>query len=255
MPNHSYGHIPSKPDARDYALPPHLMMLKDQPLPVAIDLRHYCSPVRDQGQLGSCTGFAIAVGMREFLVRKTFTKRTTKLSPLWLYYQERVLEDSVSQDAGAEPRDGFKTLLNLGVCTEGLWKYDINKFADAPGKRQSSSARHYKIQSYHRMNTLLDLKACLAGGYGAVIGFTVYESFESDANNTTGQMPMPSAGEQILGGHATFVAGYTDNANDPGGGRLIVKNSWSTAWGDQGYFYMPYAYVTPDLVSDIWTAL
>ncbi len=65
MPAHSFGYKPSKPDARDLlyrAIAPRVAAL-----PPSVDLRSQCSPVRDQGQLGSCTGFAIAVGMREFL--------------------------------------------------------------------------------------------------------------------------------------------------------------------------------------------
>jgi C1A family cysteine protease len=68
-------------------------------------------------------------------------------------------------------------------------------------------------------------------------------------------MPMPAAGENVLGGHAVFCAGYQSDATVPGGGSFIIKNSWGTGWGDAGYFYMPFAFVTPQNVTDAWTAV
>ena len=54
--------------------------------------------------------------------------------------------------------------------------------------------------------------------------------------------------ESILGGHAVVAVGYDDSKEC-----FIVRNSWGTNWGDAGYFYMPYAYLTnPELASDAW---
>ena len=88
-----------------------------------------------------------------------------------------------------------------------------------------------------------------------VLGFLVYDSFESDAVAKTGKVPMPAPGEKVLGGHAVFCVGYQTDSAVAGGGALIVKNSWGTGWGDGGYFYLPYAFVTPKNVSDAWTAV
>jgi C1A family cysteine protease len=252
MATHTYGYIPDVQDANDFAF--QAMRPAAAPLPAEIDLRHLCSPVRDQGNLGSCTGFAIAVGMREFLFNK-LGARFVQLSPLFLYYEERVREKTVNQDAGAMPRDGFKVLAKIGCAPEADWPYDITKFTIAPSKKAVTNAAQFKIASYNRLANLNDIRTCLAGGNGVVLGFTVYESFESDAVAQTGKMPMPAANEKVLGGHAVFCAGYKTDASFAGGGCLIVKNSWSTGWGDAGYFYMPYAFVTKKNVSDAWTAL
>jgi C1A family cysteine protease len=274
MATHSFGYKPSKPDSRDFlykAIAP-----KAVALPPSVDLRSQCSPVRDQGQLGSCTGFAIAVGMREFLEGATPTPPTppspgcslakllpkfitqrfklalTPLSPLFLYYEERVLEGTVSVDAGAEPRDGFKVLNQIGCAKEVDWPYDISRFTVAPPDAVVKSAGDYKVSAYHRLTDLTDAKTCLVGGAGFVLGFYVYSSFESIGAD--GKMPMPASGEPVIGGHAVFAAGYYDDASWAGGGYLIVKNSWGIDWGDHGYFYMPYAYVTPNRVLELWTA-
>ena len=62
-------------------------------------------------------------------------------------------------------------------------------------------------------------------------------------------MPMPTAKEKRLGGHAVMAVGYND-ANK----MFIIRNSWSKNWGDLGYFYMPYSYITDtNRADDFWT--
>jgi C1A family cysteine protease len=246
-----YGYVQDEKDELDYkysALRPVKVAV-----PPSVDLRAQCSPVRDQGQLGSCTGFAIAAGLREFMEIKqggTFTP----MSPLFLYYEERKREHTIKQDAGAQPRDGMKVLTKMGCAPEADDPYDVSKFTKTPPAKAVSDAKSFKISAYHRLMNLDEMKTCLADGMGFMIGFKVYESFESDAVAQTGKMPMPGPNESAVGGHAVFVAGYAADPTWPGGGYLIIKNSWGTSWGDQGYFYMPWDYVQPSLVMDAWTA-
>ena len=93
------------------------------------------------------------------------------------------------------------------------------------------------------------MKACLASGYPFVFGFTVYESFESDAVAQSGHAPMPGPGEKVLGGHAVMAVGYDDSQQ-----WFIIRNSWGTEWGMEGYFTLPYDYLANDNLSDdFWT--
>lgn len=246
----SYGYVKDDPDELDYKFS--AIRPTQVAVPPSVDLRAQCSPVRDQGQLGSCTGFAIAVGLREFLEISNGGS-FTGLSPLFLYYEERKIEHTISQDAGAQPRDGMKVLTKLGCAPETDDPYNISAFTTPPTATALKDAKPFKVAAYHRLQNLDEIKTCLAGGMGLMIGFKVYSSFESSAVAQTGNMPMPAPNESVVGGHAVFVAGYMTDASWAGGGYLIVKNSWGTDWGDKGYFYMPWAYVTPDLVTDAWT--
>ena len=239
-----YGWHPDLPDSRDllYSAPRALR------LPPSADLRHWCSPVEDQGQLGSCTANALA-GALELLENKDKDAPFADLSRLFIYYNERVLEHSVASDSGAQLRDGVKALAKLGACKESLWPYAIAKFAAKPSLACYKDAAKRVISAYRRLSGLAQMQACLASGFPVAFGFTVYASFESAAVAKTGTMPMPTRGEAVLGGHAVLAVGYDNKA-----GRLLVRNSWGPAWGQQGYFTMPYAYVqAPGLASDFWT--
>lgn len=244
-----YGWKKEPKDKRDYRL----SYYREFELPPEVDLRQYCSPVQDQRNLGACTGFAIADGMREFLLNK-LEREHTELSPLFLYYYERELTGTIHEDSGAYIRDGFKVLAKIGVAPEAEWPYDISKFTCKPSEQAFLEADRYKIVAYRKLATLFDIRATIANGSGCAFGFMVRSSFECQQNKERGIMPMPKKYERYLGGHAVFCCGYKDDAAWEGGGYLIIKNSWGVDWGDKGYFYMPYAYVQENNVQDIWTA-
>jgi C1A family cysteine protease len=214
-----------------------------------VDLRPDCPPVYDQGQLGSCTANAIAAAI-EFDRRKEGIKDWVP-SRLFIYYNERAIEGTVNSDSGARIRDGMKCVAHQGECDEKLWPYDINKFTIEPPPGVYKVAAKHPVVAYQRLaQDLPQLKGCLASGYPFVFGFTVYASFESKPVAKTGQVPMPAPGESVLGGHAVAAVGYDDAQQ-----RFICRNSWGPDWGKNGYFTMPYAYVTQrSLASDFWTA-
>jgi C1A family cysteine protease len=235
------------PDARDFVYAAPLIRFP-QGLPPSIDLRAQCPPIYDQGQLGSCTGNGIA-GAIEFDQRKQGHHEFVP-SRLFIYYNERVMEGTVSQDSGAQIRDGVKSVATLGAPPETDWSYNIAKFAQKPPAKAYSDAKQDLVTAYSRVTQdLLQMQGCLADGYPFVFGFTVYQSFEGDAVAQTGVVPMPASGEKVMGGHCVVAVGYDDSQR-----RFTIRNSWGTGWGMKGYCTMPYEYLlNAHLANDFWT--
>jgi len=241
-----YGWKPDLPDMRDHLFTAKRRIIAEE-LPRKVDLREKCSPVEDQGQIGSCTAQAI-VGCLECL-EISRTKVFTDLSRLFLYYKERELENSVNIDQGAYIRDGIKVLAKIGVPHEDLWPYNMARWAEKPTAEAHRGAKQHKITDYQRMSSLQEMKSCLAAGYPFVFGFSVYDYFESKKMAETGVLVMPKGSERVLGGHAVTAVGYDDDIS-----HFIVRNSWSTKWGQKGYFMMPYEYLADrNLSDDFWS--
>jgi C1A family cysteine protease len=252
---------PDLPDFRDWKYALHKLKCSQTPivLPSKVDLRSFCSPVFDQGQYGSCTSQSLA-GHLEFLELKEIREKTsapeefdpssfTLFSRLFIYYNERLLENTVNQDSGAQIRDGIKSLAQWGDCKEGSWSYMPDNVFVKPTDLAYQEALAHKISTYMRLESLDDIRHCLADGFPVSFGFTVFESFEGPAVANSGIVPVPSLNEEVEGGHAVLAVGY-DDINK----WLIVRNSWGPTWGDHGYFYLPYEFVTnSDLSDDYWT--
>lgn len=219
---------------------------KAERIPTDVDLRQYCTPVEDQGQLGSCTANAI-VGMLEWMENKNRDTNVVRLSRLFVYFNERNIEGDIAEDAGAFIHDGINSLATLGICEESVWPYKENMFAVKPSAAAYDEALHHRYHNYHQLNgSKASLIGCLAEGYPFVFGVPVSEhKFCVDLPG--GIVPMITGRERDLGGHAMCCVGY-DLIRDV----FIVRNSWGPDWGDNGYCYFPMDYLTK-FGDDFWT--
>lgn len=242
----SYGWRPQLPDVRDKMF---VRALRGTILPPSVDLRPQCPPIYDQGQLGSCTANGIAAAI-QFDQMKQNAVSVFAPSRLFIYYNERVIEGTVDQDAGAMIRDGIKSVASQGAPPESSWPYDITKFTVQPPPEAYVEAKGDLVSSYLAVNQdIQDMRDCLAQSYPIVLGFSVYDGFESPDVAQMGVANLPGPNETVIGGHCVVCVGYDDAS-----GRFIGRNSWGTEWGQAGYFTIPYAYWTdPNLASDLWT--
>ncbi len=239
-----------------------------EPLPPAVDLRSHCSPVEDQGNLGSCTANA-GTGIIEYYERRAFG-RHLEASRLFLYKAARNLM-KISGDTGAYLRTTIGAMVLFGVPPEEYWPYDDrpDRFDREPPAFCYAFAQNYKTIRYYRHDapgtpggeTLNRVKAHLAAGHPSMFGFAVYSSIEEAGGD--GASPFPGPRERIEGGHAVAAVGYDDrlkirNEKNGGGettGALLIRNSWGRGWGDGGYGWLPYAYVLRGLAEDFWSVL
>jgi C1A family cysteine protease len=212
-------------------------------LPNKVDLRSKLNIMYDQGNLGSCTANALCYSF-------IFNDPTFSPSRLFLYYNERLLDNDIPDDNGSTLSQGINALIKYGVCSENNCPYIISKFKIKPTNISYTEGLDHQIISASRvLQTLDSLKGCLKSNQPFVVGILIYSSFESLTTSKTGYVSLPNIKkEQLLGGHAVICVGYDDIKQV-----WIMKNSWGANWGDNGYFYLPYNYLlNTTLAGDIW---
>jgi C1A family cysteine protease len=248
LPNsHGHGWKPDTPDYRDHYLSTLIKAPKRITGPVALKAE-FLPPVRDQGQLGSCTGFG-ATGALMYKLRER--KREVQLSALYAYYQARVVEGSVAEDAGAEIRDVIKQAAKVGVALEKCWPYNSRKFSKTPTKTATNSAQAHQVARYYRCDdpsggdrakTVEMILSALVSDLPVVFGFACYANLDDGRD---GHIPMPRGA--LEGGHCVWIVGA-----DPATREFKFQNSWAADWGDKGYGYLPFDYVIRGLADDAW---
>ena len=234
-------------------------------LPHSVDNRQWCSPIEDQGQLGSCTANA-GVGMYEYMENKAFG-RYIDGSRLFLYKATRLLmgQEGIG-DSGAYIRTTLGAIRLFGIPHEEFWPYSdqADKFDIMPDAWLWAFGQNYKSMAYFRLDTSADgnenvqrIKQYVVNGYAVDFGFEVFSSY-TDSNSNGGIFPYPSPNESIVGGHSILIVGYDDSKvakNHRDGntktGCFLIRNSWGTSWGDQGYGWFPYEYFMPRFNGDV----
>ena len=240
--NRRFGALRDVHDVRD-----RMYRASSQARPILqhVDLREWGGPIKDQGEEGSCTGHAFS-SAREWIARM-YEKTSPILSPQCLYVEELLADGSFPKDDGAMPRTGCQVLTAKGCCEASLYPYVAGELS-APSAEQAQNALKYKTGAYHRIGTLPDFLSCLADStpWPVLVGFVVYASFMMQQVADTGIMPIPKPGEEQQGGHEVLCLGY-----DLPKRLALIQNSWCDAWGQRGYFWMPFEVIgSPD--TDLW---
>lgn len=242
-------------DERDFKLKTFIPVTPEAKLmlPDKIDHTPDMSPIKDQGQLGSCVGFAVSA-MKECQEKKEHDEEIAKgkkgrkkiydYSESWVYWNAKKLDPWPGEE-GTSIRYAMKVLEKIGVPTEKGWPYkDVGAIGE-PEKWANLVARWALIESYYRIDTLTELKLALINGPVPIGVPCFYEIFFVGSN---GIVPYPANPNQVYGGHAICAVGY-DNTTQ----LVKFKNSWGKTWGENGYGYLPYKYVT-DFLWDAWAA-
>ena len=234
-------------------------------LPGSVDLRRWCSPIEDQGQIGACTAHA-AAALIEYYERRAFGSYID-ISRLFLYKATRNLLNWTG-DTGAYLRTTMEAMVLFGVPPEEYFPYDPLNVDTEPSAFCYSFAQNYQTLSYFRLDAakttrpelLKQIRMNLATGIPAMFGFTVFSSISSAS--ATGRIPFPVKADRREGGHAVAAVGYDDAmvirhpfSDRETKGAIMVRNSWGGEWGEGGYGWLPYEYVLHHLAIDWWTVL
>lgn len=253
------GWIRDLPDRRDWDIAPQLKLSKledtERPeLPPRYDAREHCSPIEDQGNLGSCTAQSI-VGMAEYMERRLYGNHVNG-SRLFLYKMARKL-DGYKGDTGAQLRTAMKAFRIFGAPPERFWPYDISKYEDMPDPFVFALGQAFRAVDYARIDiegrsredVLYMIKQLMIHDHPVVFGFLVFTY-----GNSYGEFRTPKFGESPSGGHAVMAVGYDDDRIiGSSKGALMLRNSWGLDWGENGYGWLPYDYILHFMSNDFWT--
>ncbi len=245
-----YGRIQPAPLPAHRMLGPRVSVLT---LPTVVDLRPNCGPIKDQGQEGSCTGHAFSSGIE--WVNRAYLKRQPILSPQFFYAEELIADGNFPDDDGSDGTTGCNIAVGVGCCEASLYPYVAGDI-ERPTPAQMQNAVEYTLGAYHGLTGSATALSVIGDPtpWPVEIGFTVYDSFESDTTATTG-IYNPQPRESVLGGHEVLMVGYDVGptptlrpVNCPPA--ALIQNSWGSGWGLSGFFWMALA-VLDDTQTDL----
>jgi C1A family cysteine protease len=213
------------------------------PLQKMVDLRSWDTQVEEQGNLGSCTANAV-VGMYEMLLKHE-KNYELYLSRLFVYYNSRLLEETVSSDSGAYLADVIRAVSHYGICAEVLWPYRVDNFAVKPSEDCYADGLKRTIKDYYKLSKLSDILDALNHNRLVAIGFEVFENFKELESPYT--LALPQSNQLAIAGHALFLVGYDLDKK-----LLLAKNSFGSNWADHGYCWISFDYAIAYIV-DMWT--
>jgi hypothetical protein len=211
--------------------------------PAAFDLtnvngNNFITPVRDQGQCGSCVAFgstATVEGTYQWLRQDPNTG--IDLSEAQLFYCDAA-NDGMNCETGWWPDNAFNYYQSQGVADEACFPYT----AGDQGCNLCSDwqSRVTQIAAWHNIGSTDDMKTWISSNGPLSACFIVYNDFFS----YTGGIYTHVSGD-CAGGHCVSIVGYDDN-----GGFWKCKNSWGPGWGDNGFFCIAYGQgFYPDSIS------
>jgi C1A family cysteine protease len=260
-----FGWQKSLPDFRDYSLESTevrsmLERLRSLPstndgLPECEGLASYFPEVDDQKELNSSPAQA-CVDLVQYFDRRAHGK-TVKLSKLFVYQTTQRLLGTIGSNV-TDLRSTLKAIVSFGVPYEQHWPYDLEKIGEEPPPFLYAFADRFRSIRYVRLDgrnctgheTLALVKSLLNAGFPSVFGFSVPASISRD-----GDIPYRPTFDTVQGGQAVVAVGYDDQRFSSTKGALQFRNSWGRDWGEEGYGWLPYAYVEEQLAGDFWTVV
>jgi C1A family cysteine protease len=234
---------------------------KTRELPKSVDLRKSFSGIRNQGKIGACTTFTMA-SIYEYILRKN-QQQDVDLSERFIYYNARVAaqirkhkEGEPLENEGTSFFDVIGTMGSEGICLEKLCEYSTDDVInEKPSEEAYADAKSRLVTVAKNVNlTEEDIKSALSEGYPVAVSVKLFSNF---GENYGGFVNLPddeevkaaedeiAAGKKYEHNHAMVICGYSDENRV-----FVVRNSWGKDFGDNGYCYLPYSYVTDEFLTN-----
>ncbi len=210
-----------------------------------VDRRNDLLPIRDQGRRGTCVAFAMTAG------HELLDGGGSELSVEFLHWGAKQRDSLPNSADGTTLAAAALSLTHLGQPLELAWPYDDQRDQRAPLYRPSDAAVREALARQRRVGDSLDpsseaIRAALVRGNVVALGITLFSTWHYLRDGASIEMPPASA--VALGGHAVLTIGFEDG-EEPSDRVFIVRNSWGSDWGEDGYGYLPFAYVDAHAVA------
>jgi C1A family cysteine protease len=224
------------------------------PLPEKVSLAQWAPPRLNQGQQGSCVGWASAYAARTIVQAKATgaDPRSAAFSPSYLYNQIKI---DGSDCQGSYIFRAMENMLATGALPYSRFAYTDQDCNKLPTPQEKQQAMQYRIKGFQRLTKdgdpegptdLLAIKQHLSQGSPVVIGMMVGGSFMQEMEGQEIWLPTESDARMPgFGGHAMCVVGFDDyklrDAGVGNEGAFQIMNSWGPEWGQNGMAWIPYS--------------
>ena len=155
----------------------------------------------------------------------------------------------MSDDAGSRIIDCIRILKNYGVPPEILHPYHEKFLYKKPSELSYKLAKYCKLLGFIQLekNSFIinSIKKNLLKNNLVTCGIKIYENFNNKLTVKTGQVILPTEGEELVGGHSIVIVGFDDWKKN-----FIFINSWGRNWGHNGIGYLPYDYIFMENMAD-----
>lgn len=198
---------------------------------LSVDLAPWFGPVRDQGPRGTCLAFAVTAAHE--WSRQYRRGVSTDLSEEYLYWASKGVDGNRS--SGTSCQSMASALLNTGQCEATSWPYRGDTDEASSGYGPPAVGVHLRRASLTRRSTsaIDDIRAHLDSGAVSVLVIDVWKQFYKPV---FGVLTTPTPADLLAARHAVVAVGYS--ASDS---HLLIRNSWSATWGNNGHALMPFA--------------
>lgn len=226
-------------------------------LPSKVDLTSFLPPIGDQGQYGTCVGWATAYNGRTWIEAQKNNKTTSQMTNMDIYSPSDIFRSVPSQYKGTKCQGtslqaALDQMITRGVATMADAPYsDLRTDSDcdcAPTSGQTTAAAGGKIRSYREIDgsNLNTVKRYLSEGHPVIFGAMLGDNFMRHSGSSV----LTSKGTTNLTGqhasHAMVLVGYDDDRGANGAFRVV--NSWGKSWGESGFVWVDYKYFLTDFV-------
>lgn len=213
-------------------------------------------PIKDQGQVGSCTAFSLSSAMDNAILRQNQNVATSSLH-IWSHYgtpdMQAAGDGNVGKPIATWPQWVYDERTACEIDTTGdCGPYDGNPAV--PGEnpsqdqglqskiRQADGEGAWTVKEYDQIGNDPDsIATLLATGADVWFAMQVGNSWFNPNGDTIADW----GPNDVAGGHAVLFAGYR-HVN--GKRQFLVHNSWGTSWGDHGYAYISEAMINQFLM-------